>query len=248
MATQTAVIVLADIGGYTRFMKKQETALVHAEAVITDLLNSVIDNAEHPLTLNKLEGDAVLFFALATPDNLATVAKSALQQVNGFFKAFEQRKQEMSRDVRCNCGACESIHTLSIKGVLHCGEVVLRKVRRFEELSGTSVITAHRLMKNHVPLTEYILATEEFAQVSGGLPGQTGTPLVEDCEGIGRVNVVYYAPDPTIMAPPVPRNLGRQMKMMATMMVFLVRHKLGLLPAREFHNLSAASDSPAKST
>jgi hypothetical protein len=27
----SAVIVLADIGGYTRFMKKQETSLVHAE-------------------------------------------------------------------------------------------------------------------------------------------------------------------------------------------------------------------------
>ena len=238
MAAQTAVIVLADIGGYTRFMKKQEASLVHAEAVIMTLLEAVIESATHPLTLNKLEGDAALFYAMANEGNLPEVARSALQQVNGFITAFERRKQEMIRDVICECDGCENIHILSIKAVLHCGEVLVRKVRRFEELAGTSVITAHRLMKNHVPLKEYILVTEQFDRASGGMPGQKGTPLVEECEGIGKVNVVYYAPDPNLLAPPAATNRLRQVKMVASIMLFLLLRKLRLAPKREFHSLA----------
>jgi class 3 adenylate cyclase len=237
MAMQAAVIVLADIGGYTRFMKKQETSLVHAEAVITDLIDSVIERAEHPLTLNKLEGDAVLFYALATTENLPEVARSALAQVNDFFKAFETRKQELAQSVLCNCGACQNVHMLSIKAVLHCGEVLLHKVRRFDELSGTSVIVAHRLMKNHVPIKEYILVSDAFCRASGGMPGQPGTPLVEDCEGIGQVDVVYYTPDPNLVGPVAELNLWRRIKVTMAMMLFLIRRKLGLVPRRRFHHL-----------
>ena len=65
MRIQHAVIVLADISGYTRFIKLHGLALVHAESVITELLESIIEHASYPLTLNKLQGDAVLFYALA---------------------------------------------------------------------------------------------------------------------------------------------------------------------------------------
>ena len=71
-------------------------------------------------------------------------------------------------------------------------------------------------MKNHVPVKEYILVTEEFDRASGGMPGQKGTPLVEECEGIGKVNVTYYVPDSDLLAPtrgyepaPAGKNDGR---------------------------------------
>jgi len=38
-------------------------SLLHAEAIISDLLEAVIDHAEYPLTLSKLEGDAVFLYA-----------------------------------------------------------------------------------------------------------------------------------------------------------------------------------------
>ena len=237
MAVQQAVIVLADIGGYTRFMSRLKESLAHAEATITELISAVIDAAEHPLILNKLEGDAALFYALATEETLPQVAASALKQVNAFFHAFEQRKAEMVKDVMCDCGACSAVGGLSIKAVLHCGEVTLRKVRKFEELSGMSVITAHRLMKNHVPVKEYILVTDTFNKIAGGMPGQAGTPLVEDCEGVGPVGVVYYVPDRSITAQSAAADRWRQMKTMAKVMAFLTRRKLGLNKPRKFHHL-----------
>jgi class 3 adenylate cyclase len=235
--TSQAVIVLADIGGYTRFMKLQEANLAHAEAAINQLLEAVVNVADHPLILNKLEGDAAMFYVAATPETLPAVAKSVMLQVNGIFGAFERRKREMHEDVVCTCNACTNIVHLTIKCVVHCGEVTMRKFRKFEELSGMCVITAHRLMKNSVPVKEYILVTETFDRAAGGMPGQTGTPLVEHCEGVGEVKVVYYTPDRTLQTQPVAVNRWRQIRMMAGTVVFLAARKLGLRKERSFHGL-----------
>lgn len=238
MQMQNAVIVLADISGYTRFIRLHGMALVHAESIITELLGSVIDHIEHPLTLNKLQGDAALFYALADADPQA-VAESVLRQVNGFFQAFSTRKKEIGVDALCNCGACTEVVHLDIKAVVNFGGVVVRRVRRFEEISGTPVIIAHRLLKNSVPLQEYVLLTKAFEQVLGGaLPG--GTRVTEQCEGIGAVNAAYYPPSPFVAPPPAP-NLLRRVRLVNRALSYMakkhIRGWLGVAPKREFRNL-----------
>lgn len=56
METKEAILVLVDISGYTEFIKRRRLSLVHAEEIISALLESVIDQTEHPLVLNKLAG------------------------------------------------------------------------------------------------------------------------------------------------------------------------------------------------
>lgn len=240
MQMQNAVIVLADISGYTRFMKLHGMALVHAESIITELLGSIIDHTEHPLTLNKLEGDAALFYALAGA-NPQAVAESALRQVNGFFHAFSARKKEIGVDALCNCGACTEVVHLNIKAVVNFGGVVVKRVRQFEEISGTSVIAAHRLLKNSVPLHEYVLLAEDFEQVLGGAPSG-GTRVTEQCEGIGAVNATYYPPSPFAEPPPVP-NLLRRVRLVINALSYMAKKRIqgwfGVTPKRKFRNLMA---------
>lgn len=239
MKMQNAVIVLTDISGYTRFITLHGIALVHAEAIITELMNSVIDHTEHPLTLNKLEGDAALFYALADTDPQA-VAQRILRQVHGFFQAFNTRKKEIGVDVLCNCGACTEAVRLNIKTVVNFGSVVVRQMRKFEEISGTSVIAAHRLLKNSVPLDEYVLLTETFEQVLGNAP-PGGTHITEQCDGIGAVNASYYLPSPFSAPPPAP-NLLRQARFVSNGLSHLIkrtiRERFGIAPKREFRNLA----------
>jgi len=237
---QKAVTVLADISGYTRFIKLHGMALAHAESIITELLDSIIDHTEHPLTLNKLEGDAVLFYALAD-ENPQQVAESVLRQVNGFFKAFSTRKQEIGVDALCNCDGCTEVVHLNIKAVVNFGDVVVRQVRQFVEISGTSVIVAHRLMKNSVPLDEYILLAEDFEHVLGGsLEG--GTRITEQCEGIGAVNASYYPPIPYEVLPPVP-DLKRRFRLVRHAISYMaskgVQSLFGIAPKRKYRNLGA---------
>lgn len=235
---QNAVIVLADISGYTRFMKLHGMALAHAESIITELLDSIIDHTEHPLTLNKLEGDAALFYALADA-NPRAVAESILHQVNGFFQAFSMRKKEIGVDALCNCGACTEVVHLNVKVVINYGSVVVRQVRQFEEISGTSVIIAHRLLKNSVPLDEYVLLAEDFEQILGDA-SPSGTRITEQCEGIGPVNAAYYPPSPYVVPAPAP-NFKRRMRLVNNALIYMAKKNIqrwaGIAPKRKFHNL-----------
>lgn len=235
---QNAVIVLADISGYTRFIKLHGMALAHAESIITELLDSIIDHTEHPLILNKLEGDAALFYALADT-NPKAVAESVLRQVNGFFQAFSTRKKEIGVDALCNCGGCTEVVHLNIKVVVNFGSVVVRRVRQFEEISGTSVIVAHRLLKNSVPLDEYVLLADDFEHVLGVAPAG-GTRITEQCEGIGAVGASYYLPNPCVIPPPA-TSLTRQMRLVNHAVSYMVskhiRRWIGAAPKRQFRNL-----------
>jgi hypothetical protein len=59
--TVNALLVIADIGGYTRFMKLHRTSLAHAQENTSRLLEAIIDAA--PVELSGLEGDAAFLYA-----------------------------------------------------------------------------------------------------------------------------------------------------------------------------------------
>src|SRR5258708_25765494 len=111
MELKRVCLVLADISGYTRFMKLHTSSLLHAEVIITDLLEAVIDHAEHPLTLSKLEGDAVFLYAPLDSDERAT-AQDVMRQVVAFFEAFKAKERSLIACDACQCDACSNIDKL----------------------------------------------------------------------------------------------------------------------------------------
>ncbi len=201
-------LVLADISGYTRFTRLHALGLLHAEQIITELLESVVSAADYPLTLNKLEGDAVFMYsAVESSSDESAVAQDVLRQVLVFFEAFKAKEQEMilAGEGGCICEACTNIADLKLKAIAHHGEAAFKRFRQFEELAGEDVIVAHRLLKNSIAGREYILMTERFYQLSGGVPGGMHESRVEDCEGIGKVPVkVYYPATSELMVPRTP--------------------------------------------
>jgi class 3 adenylate cyclase len=232
-----AVVVLADIGGYTRFVKSHAQALLHAEKIITELLESVIDAAEHPLSLNKLEGDAALFFAIADSDPEAVV-QSALKQVAGFFKAFAVRRADLIGATVCDCSACQGIDRLTIKVIVHFGEVAFKRVRSFEELAGETVIVAHRLLKNSVADPEYILVTTAADRLAGGVIGTPRSRAAEPCEGIGVVETVVYAPPGRTVPPIRHASTFRKMLRMVALQFYVLTRRIRLRGARPFLSLA----------
>lgn len=167
-----AVLVIVDISGYTRFVQAREVSLEHAEAIVTELIESIIDHADHPLVVNKLEGDAALLYAETMGQRERAVA-SALRQVERFFAAFAGQLQRI-RVARshCDCDACANIGALRLKAFMHVGEIVIKQVRAFEEIAGEAVILLHRMTKNDVPSHEYVLFTEAFHAAGGhGIAG-----------------------------------------------------------------------------
>lgn len=200
-----AFLVVVDISGYTAFITQRTVSLLHAEQIITDLIEAVIDQAQHPLILNKLEGDAALLYGECEPGDIAA-AQDVFAQVKAFFPAFTDRlAQHREQRAHCNCEACTRIDHLALKAFVHVGEIAIKQVRQFEELAGEEVILVHRLMKNHVPSREYVLLTEA-ARAAAGLGADTLQSHREDCEGVGEVALWLMAPDaiPCSLAPRKP--------------------------------------------
>ena len=189
-------MVLLDISGYTSFIKWHDMSLLHAEQIISELLESAIGSLDGLLTLNKLEGDAAFLYTEVEELNTA-IPKEIIEKVTKSFERFNARQKKLigSGEGGCPCEACCKIDKLKLKAVLHHGEVAVKRLRQFEELAGKDVIIIHRLLKNTIDRNEYILITDDFYQLSGS--GTYAAPDVrtEHCEGIGNIKVIALYPD-----------------------------------------------------
>ncbi len=192
MELKKVALVIFDIGGYTEFIRYHKDTLVHAHEVISQLLETIVENADHPLILNKFEGDAALLYAEVKGTDAAAV-RDVSRQVFALFPAFKAKALELSqmRSV-CPCGACQNIRELRLKAVLHLGTAAFRKIRQFEEMAGEDVIVIHRLLKNSVKSPEYVLATSAFFTGMEETATARSVPHTEHYEHLGSLDLRLF--------------------------------------------------------
>lgn len=232
MELKQTALVLADISGYTRFTRNHRGTLLHAEQIISELLEAVIDAAEYPLAVSKLEGDAVFLYAHADSDP-AAMARDVLRQVNTLFVSFAAKTQALQNCTTCPCEACQGIDDLKLKVVVHYGEVAVKRIRQWEELAGEPVIVVHRLMKNSVPAKEYLLLSDTFWRLAGGMAGREAEERREAYDDIGAQQVwVYYLGDGApVPAPLPPASAWRRWWQVVKLESYAWRRRIGLTPA-----------------
>lgn len=149
-----SLLFIPDISGFTRFVSSTEVE--HGRHIIAELLDLIIDADQLGLTVSELEGDAVFFYRdgpLPSFDEIVAQARRTFEAFHRHLKSYEVRRI-------CDCGACGSAHELSLKIVVHAGPIDRIRVRGFEKPYGTDVIVAHRLLKNELDETEYLLVTD----------------------------------------------------------------------------------------
>src|SRR5436190_3803424 len=146
MASETvdALLVIADIGGYTRFMNLHRLSLAHAQENTLRLLDAVIDAAP-ALELSGLEGDAAFLYVPEPSAEEVTRSLAGLTQV--MHAAFHAEQGKMALLSVCPCDACHQTGKLTVKVVAHYGEVVVTPRRGGTTLAGVDVILVHRMLK-----------------------------------------------------------------------------------------------------
>jgi hypothetical protein len=147
-----ALLLIADIGGYTQFMRLHRLSLAHSEEITSRLLEAAIEAAPE-LDLVEIEGDGAFLCAF---DENAAVADATL----AMHRAFHAKQQEIAANTLCPCEACAQVGSLRLKFVAHAGEVAEQRIRNRTSLIGLDVITVHRMLKNSVPVPEYLLVSE----------------------------------------------------------------------------------------
>jgi hypothetical protein len=122
--------------------------------------------------------------------------------------AFVGKRTQMAADNNCTCESCQQISNLKIKFVAHAGDVALQKVKAHVELAGVDVILVHRMLKNDVPVSEYVLVTDE---IHSGLPEPVralAQELSHEFEGLGEVTTHFVDLTKLPMPPPPPPRQG----------------------------------------
>jgi len=155
---QEGALVLADISGYSKFVA--QTEVEHSWSILHELLDTMVRSVEGRMHVSQVEGDAILFISgLSTSEVIAALEET--------FVAFHRRLRDMEAVTTCPCDACANIGVLKLKFVVHHGRFSRQRLGSVEQLHGTDVIVAHRLLKNSVPSKEYLLVTDA---VLGRLP------------------------------------------------------------------------------
>jgi len=192
MREEKVVLLIADISGYTDFMLANEKSLEHSHLIIGELIKTMLAEVELPLTLAKLEGDAVFLYAIKDDRAPADLGARLLR----FFHAFSNKVAELTLSSFCKCGACTNIERLKLKVVVHSGRCAFYEIVGLTELSGVDVIIVHRLLKNSVGSPEYVLVTAA-AQQDLRLPLTLLSEGEETYDGIGSVPTFVYSPPET---------------------------------------------------
>jgi hypothetical protein len=247
MEQKKVFLILIDISGYTRFTRLHRLSALHAEQIITDLLESIISRAGLPLIVHEVLGDSVNFYAFE--DQGRETALDVRRQVGAIFDAFRLREGELISDCAlCVCQACQNVGKLHLKAVMHYGDAIFNTVSGFRKVSGEEVILAHRLLKNTIDEREYVIETEEFYKLAGTAEGTRQEQRTEDCDDIGKVTVrVFYPGEQSGPAKAAPRTFLSKLRRSWRNDVYALRRLFGRVP-RPFQNLGAAPPASASQT
>ena len=160
MKSGRAVLLIADIGGYTDYMSTHRFSLAHAEVNTARMLEKMIDAAPG-YDLIEIEGDAAFLSRQADTRDPETTVTEILQAAVAMHRAFHLERQNVATNL-CPCAGCKEAAELKLKFVAHVGDVATQTIRQRHKLVGIDVILVHRLLKNPVPIPEYVLLSEEL--------------------------------------------------------------------------------------
>jgi hypothetical protein len=230
MATRRALLLIADIGGYTEYMQFHRSILGHAEAATRRMLGKVVD-AARDFDLIEIEGDAAFLSRDADGlDGTATLSAitSAAVAMHRAFHA-ERRLVELNM---CPCQSCRQTSDLKLKFVAHVGDVATQTIRRRKKLVGMDVIYVHRLLKNPVSVPEYLLVSDALFRRGGPASSELVMhEIAQDLEGIGGVQTYFVdvediaAPLAPLPDPSWPRRVGGTFAMVGRGIPHVIRRR-----------------------
>jgi hypothetical protein len=199
----SGLLLLADISGYTSFL--QSVTLAHqddafadgavpdAYAMMSHLLDGIVESVVPPFTLSKLEGDAVFAYEA----NLASVphGPAMLDCLTDCYADF-RRRLDMAHSIwTCECDACARIDVLELKFILHAGAYVIQETAGLRELAGPEVVMAHRLLKTGAA---ELVGHGAFALITVAaaarcdIPTATAVPIVETYENYPPISAHVF--------------------------------------------------------
>ena len=191
--TESATILIPDISGYTEFVTKTE--MEHSSQIILKLLDTIVKSVSDDFVVSDIEGDAVLLYKKGSPPS----KKDLIDQCVKTFTAFHRATYDEWANSLCQCGACQRVADLTLKFIVHFGNIAEIKVAQFMHATGADMVVAHRLLKNNINDNEYVLTTDSYLKnvPDSGEPGSLKwTPGKEEYPSLGVIEFHFASLTP----------------------------------------------------
>lgn len=150
-------VFIVDISGYSQMVK--EIHPTDGITIVRQLLNAIIECNHLSFKISEIEGDAILFYRLGVPPSVEDILKQFAKMRSAFTKIISHYLEQFPH-----------LDKLDLKAIAHYGYMEEFSVDRFTKLYGTTLINAHRLLKNSVPSHGYVLITTDFLREMNGFP------------------------------------------------------------------------------
>jgi hypothetical protein len=160
-AVQNGFLVIADITGYTAYLRGAE--LEHAHETLSSLLRLLLQETKAPLTVTRTAGDAVISFAV---DGTFTQPQTLVERLEGCYVSFRRALELMILNTTCPCTACATLGTLDLKLFVHHGAFMTQRIGSHLELVGADVNLVHRLTKNGIPAATGLRAYTAYSEAA----------------------------------------------------------------------------------
>jgi hypothetical protein len=140
-------LLIPDMTGFTKFV--QVTDMETGRYIVSRLLTVLLESNVLDLNVSEIEGDAILFYKLGR----RLSRKEVLTQFGEMQRLFHKELLSLSKETAIKID-------LGLKLIAHYGPLSEYQIGRFTKLYGTSVIEAHRLLKNSINSDEYVIMTD----------------------------------------------------------------------------------------
>ena len=175
-------ILIPDISGFIQFVTSVD--LVEGQKIAQRLISSLLKENILSLKLSEIEGDATLLYKFGAK----LKSNEILKQFEIMLENFHKEQAAINKEYKLNL-------QLSLKLIAHYGEFGQYELAGFKKLFGTPVIEAHRLLKNAVKSSRYVLITDDLLE---GLPTESVINNPEFlrgnkmCEAFGDIRRIYF--------------------------------------------------------
>jgi hypothetical protein len=148
----------------------------------------------------------VFLYAWTAEREEAATVRAGVDQMVAMHRAFHACQDRIAALNTCRCEGCRQAGRLRVKFVAHVGEVAVQRVKHSEKLAGLDVILVHRMLKNAVPIPEYLLLSEAVFRGVDERVRARSQALEQELEGLGRVPTYFMNPAEIAgEAPPAPQ-------------------------------------------
>ncbi|UOR05151.1 DUF2652 domain-containing protein [Hymenobacter aerilatus] len=150
------LLCIPDISGFTRFIQESGSQL--APFLVADLLEILIEANMIGMQVSEIQGDAILFYRIGPPPPI----RQMVEQCRRIFLDFQNYLRLVERDADSELGIALRGYELTLKIIVHYGPVSVAQIRQHTKLMGKEVIVVHRLLKNNVMGSEYMLFSDGY--------------------------------------------------------------------------------------